>query len=445
MTDPAALAASFAYLIPAEKFIFKLGGQWQLNTPVGREGIAHYLSSVGVDRETAKTLLGERQYLHVVGTDNRAGHPEIWRDAEGNAWVNTWVPPALEPATAPGPWPRIETILDWLVGHDAAALEWVVHWLAYKVQNPEVVPKIAVVFCTVPGAGKGTLFRVIQHMLGERNTATLERGALESRFNARWADKLFVLADEVMTSDNHRDVSERLKILIDSPYIELEGKGQNQREVRNRLAWIFATNDKVTPIKVDESDRRYSVFANFDLLTDEYKALVQGCYDKLKNPTPEFLEEIRHFWSDLLALDVDLGLLARPFENEARAELIGANKPSHELFFQEVVESGIDQWVNAAKNDDMAGVFRHAYEWELVNPVTREKDIVATRALYRCYEVFCRQAGRKPLALNKFGVALKNHRPAWEPHRVYVRELGRQVRGYQVKRTSAPQSLKAVG
>lgn len=413
---------AFAFVIPWERFVYRRDGRWLVTEPIGKEGITNHLLESGMAPDEVKAMLQSRSYNKVYGVEIVPGVGHFHE--EGGRWyLNTWVEPRV--VATPGEYPRIERILDFLTDGDAAGAEWLAHWLALKVQNPAIVPRVAAVFTTKPGSGKGTLAKILSLLLGPENCATIEGSALESRFNARWADKLFVLADEVLTSESVKDVSNRLKVLIDAEHIELEGKGENQRAVRNRLAWMFASNDDVAPVVLEVGDRRYSVFSNHSPVPDEYKQMLKDAWeDDGATPTASFAAEISAFYHDLLELEVDRRLVSSPYDNAARDELIEANLPSHRLFFRYVDDVGVDALLDRVVTQGDWSLSRTRPEWDF------GADGLATNIIYQCYVLFCRDAGAKALKLNKFGSAVKKH--GWRP----VRGGTKRNHGYAVRRNT---------
>lgn len=428
----------FVYSVPHEKFVYQIDGLWRIDTPVGKEGIRQFLLARNTPLEVAEDVIGKGDYRRVLGTEIVPNAPPVCQTKGGNHVLNLWVKPELEPASMPGPFPRIVSILRWLCGHDDDGAEWLFFWIARKIQNPALLPRVAVLFGTGQGAGKGTLFRILQEILGRHNTAQIKRANLESRFNGHWGSKLLVLADEVVSSDNSRDVSEDLKIWIDSPTIQIEHKNVNAFTVENRLAWIFASNDTINPLKLDPDDRRYTIFNNFDPVTPEHRDLVRSCFDATGSTfTETFKAEIRNFWHELLTLPVDVGLVSVPYRNAARATLIEAGKAAHETFLDEVTAEGIDPWLEAAKaGPDGFHLNKTIDDWDFGD------DGVATTAIYAAFVAYCEATGRRPIALNRFGTALANRRPALSPFRVQTGK-NRRVRGYVVKRNKSELSIAA--
>lgn len=413
----------FVYVIPLEKYVYRRNDRWAVHEPVGKHGITAHLLAEGWDKDEIKSTLKAHSYPKVYGAEIAPNAPTIYRSPlDGKLYVNTWVPPELE--AEPGEYPRIERILNFLCSNDTGAVEWVCNWMALKIQDPAIVPKVAAVFTTQPAGGKGTLAKLMRLMLGPENCDVIENGALANRFNAKWAQKLFVLADEVLTSDSLKDVSNRLKVLIDGEFIELEGKGTNQRSIRNRLAWMFASNDDVSPVVVEAGDRRYAVFSNHGHVPDDYRSMLEDCWEPDKStPTPSFLAEIKAFYHDLLHLQVDRRMAARPYRNESREALMDASRPGHQMFFTRVDEDGIDDLVERVVLHADFSLQKSRHEWDFGDQG------LATSMIYQCYVKFCDDEGMKALRSNKFTVAARKW--GWE----YARLGEKRTRCLVVRRT----------
>lgn len=420
------------FSVPHEKFIFRVGNEWAITTPVGPSGAFVHLVSRGWPAVQAKTLVKNPDLATAVHVaDVRPNSPPIFFDGQtGQQGLNLWVPPTLVPKA--GPFPSIEIALENVTRGDSEGRQWFEQWMALKVQNPDVVPKVAVVFATLPGAGKGFMARVMSEILGPKNCAIVKQHELENRFNSRWVRKLFVLGDEVLSNENVKDISQLLKVLVDGGELEYEQKHANQVAVKSRLAWMFASNDPISPVMLENADRRYTFFSNFDSVTEEFKTLLSACFEADRvTPTAAFLEEIAGFAAHLHSVKVDRGFVARPYENDARKALMAANKPSAEAFFEAVAERGIDVYLESADMRRNSGWRGDSKEWDFGDAgVTFER-------VYAAYAEFCKQNGMGALRSTKFSHALANHRPTVEKTRPLA-PSGARPTVYAVRRSPKP-------
>lgn len=429
---------SFAYITPLDKFAVRVNGRWDTEALISRTSITPHLISMGVSEDDIKFVLKGTHYNIVAGMDvipRPHGAPPasvfeargFAKDAFGRTVLNLWSAPRISPA--PGEYPRIQKILERLTGNDPEGIRWVKHWLAAKVQDPAYLPKIAVLFSTASAAGKGTLFRVISYMLGPDNCTDILRAHLENNFNSRWARKLFVLVDEV-DNDNQkemRDISDKLKSLIDSPTLELEHKGKDQRSVPNRIAWMFATNKKVAPIRVDISDRRYTMFSNHEETPPEHDAMLKGCFAQSGSrgqPTPEFEAEIAAFWHDLLQTQVDYRFIGRPYENDFRSTSVSTNLESYEDFIQVVNEEGFDAFRGKLERAN-----RYWDKMDFENEDWGEQG-VTLNLLYQAFRLFCDDTKAKEIRRKHFSAGIQayitTNPPIWKRWRPVIPKLGKQ-------------------
>jgi hypothetical protein len=418
---------NFAYFIPAEKFVLRFNDRWHLDLLVGREGLINALVQMGYSADIVQACLKSRNYASATGTRTEPSRVPFVHGGDGRVYLNMYVPPTLQPA--PAPYPTIERVLDEVTAGDAKGKAWLFNWIACKVQNPMFFPMVAVVLCSRPGIGKGTLYRIMAEMLGRENGAEIQHRNISNRFNARWVNKLLVLADEILTRETVESTSEILKTLIASKRIEFERKGQDQQEVPNHIAWIFASNDEITPVVVEDGDRRFTVFSNFKPISQEYKALLAAAYDsRTGDPTAAFMAEIAGFMHALLEHKADLGAAKRVYENESRAQLISASQSSSELFFREVetMPGALDELLDLVGDRDPRLNQKDRAQWDL-------GDAVKAEAVYACYRLFCEQSGIKyPLAQNRFGSAVRA-REGWRHFHPYL-DLGggkkKQIHAY---------------
>ena len=419
------------YYVPAEKFIYRTGNRWAMDNPVGNQGAIAFLLTQGLSHKEAKVIVSTLSMPRAFAADYFHRQPPFFFDAGDNLWkLNTGHPSNLVPK--PGPYPRLERTLLWICDSDTSALHWLKHWMAAKVQQPALSNKVAVLMTGLPGSGKNTVYAVLREMLGRDNCAVIQRGDLESSFNARWVTKLLVLGDEIVGKEGFKDIGEQLKVLINGDEIQRHAKYANQLTVKNRISWLFASNSDVA-LDVEDGDRRYTILSNHDELPEDYRTMLAACWNPDDTPTSSFREEIAGLYAELLDLKVDRTLVRRPYENEARRFLIEANRPAHETFFRQVDEHGIDEWLERVTLYSDYSLNAKRETWDF-----KEKGI-ARSVVYRCYVEFCKSVGQKPRSATKFGVAVKNHRPVWGTSRVRSANHHALVRCYMVPRNSLKQ------
>lgn len=390
-----------AKLASTDRFVVKMNSRWDWTTDYSTNGLVSVLvQDQHLKPADAVKFVKSQQYLILHGLEFRPGEPDVTVNEYGKCVGNTWTPPTLTPAEAPFPrWTRLVEFLtaDTNAGADPEAVQWFWNWLAQKVQNPARVSMTAPVFSTRQGGGKETLFIAIRHMLGHTNCDKVSVEALNSVFNKKWAQKVLIMGDEVEAGEHITDISDKLKLIIGNPEIELQAKGRDQKSIRNHLSWLFASN-KAVPVKLDAADRRYSVFVNMTKIAfdGEYRATLRGMYEDGKL-SDSAMTELRGMYHFLLNYKVDHTLAETPFVNAARERLIHASLASHEDFFAEVKEHGADPFLDALLEDESGFKYRgKESHWDFGDSG------VARDVLYAAYRLYCKDSGRKPLGKNRF-------------------------------------------
>jgi len=405
---------SFVFHVPSEKFVYLLKGTWQLGSPITAKALRLLLLSRKIDVEHIDSALKNELYHCTIGFDTFPNEGPIVVRPEGK-WLNVWVPPTLKPADAATgeDFPRILKLLEWLSGGDAGAMDWIFYWMAQKIQNPGLLPGTAPVFNTLPGSGKNSLYEILATILGPENCQVVTRPQLESRFNG-FVKSLLILGDEIKSHDHHKEIAEQLKIFITGTRVQLENKGQNAQPVTNRMAWIFASNDRIAPIVVDAGDRRYSVFSNFRSITPEHREMLRGLRKTGSAEWAEdFEEEIRAFWRFALDVELQTEMVSKPYENVNRETLVEASMPSYEGFLKVMHEDGIDALLERLfESREGLGLKHNRLEWDL-GARGVSKDIV-----YRAYVAYCDTEGRKPVSKHRFGSSVLNGTPPLEEKKI---------------------------
>jgi hypothetical protein len=348
----------------------------------------------------------------VMAIECRPNAPDLLMRKDGTLAVNTWEAPTLMPV--PGEWPDVRRVLLWLA-EDEVGLDWLLNWIAFKVQNPGSRPGTAILLQGPPGSGKNVLYRVLAHLLGPSNCVQIGEADLAKPYNLHFATKLLIFANELL--DNHKrggSLGDGLKATITDSEVFLESKGVARTPAANRAALLAATN-RTKPIEIEESDRRWTVLHN-KAKPAEYEYLDLGMthrefLESLHAPgeddafTPEFMCQVAAFAHEMSTLAVDLRRVRRPHANASREELQQLSEPVTEQFLRELNESpdADGQLRDWASGGPLANVMHRG------TALVGKSKAFTNDALYAAVCGFCRVVGQKhPPQKRTFLAALKS-------------------------------------
>ncbi len=154
---------------------------------------------------------------------------------------------------------RVFDLIKVLCNHDMNAYEYVVDWIAQMFQSPAVKTGTAICFKSKQGAGKGSLYKILENMMGSLCSETAD--PLQTIFGTHGnlhIGKIFVAVDETGSGDTCK-VLGKLKNIITSDKTTYNEKGLKQVVVSNFTRFMFTTNNSI-PISLDgKDDRRYCI------------------------------------------------------------------------------------------------------------------------------------------------------------------------------------------
>jgi hypothetical protein len=205
---------------------------------------------------------------HIDKIQTRSDRPRPTFEEEGLSVYNRYWPPAHP--TSGGEIETFKAFFARLVP-DGTERAWLWNWLAYKTRRPWT-PMVAVIMVAEEhGAGRGTLFNILELLFGENYVApcafdVLTGRSAAARFNARLADAVFVVVGEAVAEDGHQQAQRRLsyealKVVIEpSPKARrsYEEKGQRVYVQQSAATIIIATNHRDV-VKLPRADRRICV------------------------------------------------------------------------------------------------------------------------------------------------------------------------------------------
>jgi hypothetical protein len=185
-----------------------------------------------------------------------------------------------------------------LCNGDVVSYTYFYKWLAQIVQQPDILPGVALVFISGQGTGKNTFFDWFgKRILGfDYYTTTSNIEDIAGKFAQGLKNKFLVNLDETKGKETFAN-SDRLKNIITTPTIMYEKKGFDSITINNYCRFVFTSNNS-TPIKVENDDRRFVVFE---------------CNDDMKNNKEYFIKlyqwinnsiNAKAFYNYLMSIDI---------------------------------------------------------------------------------------------------------------------------------------------
>jgi hypothetical protein len=170
---------------------------------------------------------------------------------------NLWRGFGVEPRQ--GDWSRLRAhILLVLAAGDEDHADYIVRWIAWKLQNPAAVPRVALVFKGDEGTGKGALGNSLVRVFGAHGLRIQNMSHLVGKFNAHLRHCCLLFADEAVAPDQSGEGP--LKGTISEPTVPIERKGYDVVKADNHIGVVMATNNDWA-VPAGPGARRYAVFA----------------------------------------------------------------------------------------------------------------------------------------------------------------------------------------
>jgi hypothetical protein len=150
-----------------------------------------------------------------------------------------------------------------LCGNDNAVYDYFIKWIAQMVQYPDV-KTICPVLISKQGAGKGTLMKLLEKMMGSSKvfeTTTPSRD-IWGDFNGRMANTFLINLNELSKKETLESEG-KIKGLITDSKLTINNKGTNQYDIISHHRFIITTN-KEEPINTSKDDRRNLIIRSSD-------------------------------------------------------------------------------------------------------------------------------------------------------------------------------------
>ena len=145
-----------------------------------------------------------------------------------------------------------------LCDEEKIASDWLLKLLAWRIQNPGKLPKVAVILKGLQGAGKDRTMDIMNLIMGSSNQyiySTSNMGELFGQFNSAVKNKLIIICNET-TGASGCKYKEPLKEVIMKEFNNINEKNIKPYILLN-FALIFVFSNNLTPVQIPYDDRRY--------------------------------------------------------------------------------------------------------------------------------------------------------------------------------------------
>jgi len=283
--------------------------------------------------------------------------------------------------------PKVEELILNLCGADKKSYDWFNKWLAWQIQHPTEKLPTAVILQGRQGSGKGTFKALILDAIFGSNCQEINQTHLESSFNEYLLGKQIIVANEVMHNENRQTLPNVLKNLVTDPEITISRKFRKEIVGRNFTHWIFCTNSD-NPIKIDEDDRRYSVFYS--------EKIRQGLGKEIRQNIKKEMEEYICYLKDI---KVTFEEVSEPLSTIAKDDIIELNKDSIQKFLDELPKYN-------SIEDLYKDIFAHTNHLEYFG---QGNQFLLASKFYKVYESWCKENNERGVFnINSFGRKLKS-------------------------------------
>ena len=142
-----------------------------------------------------------------------------------------------------------------LCNHDEIVYDYFIKWIAQMIQHPETKTNCPT-FISKEGAGKGSLMRLFEKMLGSSKVFETSNPSRDiwGDFNGRMANTFLINLNELSKKET-TDSDDKIKALITDPKLTINNKGMNQYDIQSYHRFIITTNNE-EPINTSRDDRR---------------------------------------------------------------------------------------------------------------------------------------------------------------------------------------------
>ena len=145
-----------------------------------------------------------------------------------------------------------------LCNNDITASNYLIKYIADLIQNPDILPGVAIVMCGGKGVGKDLLIDILIKLIGhDYTTRTQSFNSLFGNFNSGVKNKLLIQLNEVSGNDGYKQ-KEDLKVFLTQKTVDINEKMLKPYTLNNYARLFMCTNNN-NPVEITPDNRRYFV------------------------------------------------------------------------------------------------------------------------------------------------------------------------------------------
>lgn len=246
---------------------------------VAIEGKFRVAETLALERGGVPVLFGKDDFLNVMATDTieidgkKVQKAKLWMASprrrayksmdfipgvdDNSAMLNLWTGWAVDPNPDNSCRAWLDLLYYTICGGEERLYNWMLHWFANIVREPQIKSLTAPVIIGRQGAGKSLALGYFGKILGPAYTTITNEEHIYGRFNKHLASTLLLHSEEALYGGDrkHRGI---IKSLITDEYRIFEQKGVDAKRVRNYLRLALTSNETwAAPVEAD--DRRFTV------------------------------------------------------------------------------------------------------------------------------------------------------------------------------------------
>jgi hypothetical protein len=224
-----------------------------------------------------------------------------------------------------------------LCGNNDKMVEYLLNFLACRVQSPNRRTNTCIIFKSVEGVGKDLFFNWFSNKIIGSNycASTADLEAIFGKFNSFASRKIFTILDEVDGSQS-KILINRIKNAITTLKIKIEYKGDDPFDETNNNAFVIFTNNE-NCIQIKPSERRFIVAEPNNNIANDADYFIPLIEEFNKG------EYNKAFYNMLLSRDIkDYNFTKERPETESYKDMQRVNVPISSLFINDFITKDND-------------------------------------------------------------------------------------------------------